>query len=925
MTGSVLLLVVVLWISALGGAFLPGPGASVSDRGVDLAAQHGSSAASPYVSPARPDRSPRTTVGGPDPAVHPVPTTLPLVAPATTPATPIVDAFYYQQAFIVTQVDGSPSTSFTTVTETFTVAASPYDTGYELNALTNAGDWVQFFVTDSWPYTDVGCDNVQHGTIQYGYEIWNSAGSSVADDCFNSFSSGVAPDVGDVVTLQISLADYSDEECESAGAICLTVVDQTHPADSGTTAMPLPDSGATGFTNGFGGTAATSGEFTGPMTEVIDLTATSCEAYGSLPMITYNFTGTTGSGTSAFTPAAVGGYEPFADDFELDQVTGNRVVCGRTSFGSELVSDSPWAQFFSEDIAGDQIEAAQNETAACDVTGGCPLVNVFTDFETSSVSLAVSGLSTSVSGSVTVGEEVTYSASIEGGSSPWSCGLLVNGASSAGLSGTDSPGCAGTYSFPLNDEYTIAAFARDANGNFAVSSSVGFTVNYTVPRQAPPVPSRPSADVYQGVTFTASVSGGSGGGTYSWSANSALGCVDAPYTTGPTLTCVPASPLRCLAGLLELCSEPPVSYQYVDSVGQSATGSTGLWTFVVYADPTLSPPTPSAASVDAGQAVSFAANVDGGSGPGVYAWTEFFPLTMPCVGFTSPTLTCFPYAAGLHYVEFTFVDSNGVYGTGTTILRYDVATDPVNFTETGLPAKTLAKDGWTVVLNGVLAWSSTATISLSVYSTGTYPLVVTGPSGYRTGAGGTQTVTGPTDVAVTFAKGKSAALTLTFRESGLPSTGRKTVQSWCVALDGYAECSTTASLKFRTLAPTSYAFAVQSPLAGQNLTQKVGSTVTYGPDGEIALTRSATVHLTFAYRYAVTFTESGLTGGSWSVTVHGVTETKPYDDPIVFNETNGTYGYKVAGIAGYANSGVPSKVTVSGGPASVAVTFTPKR
>lgn len=917
MIGSVLFLVVALVFSGLGGALPLRAGASLSGRGLYQPVHNDSSGASLYVSQEGPTRATRATVGSPDSGVHLVPTTLPLEAPAPHAATPIVDAYYYQQGFTVTQVDGSPSASFTTVTETFTVAASPYDTGYELNALTNVGDWVQFFVTDSWPYTDVGCDNVEHGTIQYGYEIWNNAGSSVADDCFNSFSSGVAPAVGDIVTLQLSLADYSDEECESAGAICLTVVDQTHPADSGTTAMTLPDSGATGFANG-----NTNGFFTGPMTEIIDLTATSCEAYDALPMITYNFTGTTGSGASAFSPAAVSGYQPFADDFELNQVTGHRIYCGQTPYGFVSVSSSPWAQFFPENLAGDQIEAAQNETAACAVTGGCYTLDVFTDFETSSVNLAVSGLSTSVSGSATVGEEVTYSASIEGGSSPWSCGLWVNGASAAGLVMTSSPSCAGTYTFALNGEYTIAAFARDDNGNFAVSSSANFTVNYTVPRQAPPVPSQASADVGQVVTFTASVSGGSGGGTFEWSADSAVGCAGAAYTTGPTLTCVPSSPLNCL-GIFVICLDPPVSYQYVDSVGQSATGSTYLWSFIVYADPTLSPPTPSAASVDAGQAVSFTANVNGGSGGGFYAWTEYFYLTMPCVGFNLPTLTCFPYAAGVHYVEFTYEDSNGVQGTGETDLRVYINEDPVTFTETGLPSKTLAKDGWTVVLNGVLGWSSTATISFSVYSTGTYTLVVTGPSRYTTTVGGTQTVSGPTDVAVTFAKGKSLALTLTFRETGLPTTGPKTVQAWCVALDGYAECSTTATLKFLTVSPGSYAYAVQSPLAGQTITGRVGST-SLGSSGTLSVAHGETVTLTFVYPYAVTFTETGLSGGSWTVTVKGVSLTAPAGTAIVFHLANGTYGYSVGRVKGYTTVGTPGRAVVDGSAVAVSVTFTPK-
>jgi len=93
--------------------------------------------------------------------------------------------------------------------------------------------------------------------------------------------------------------------------------------------------------------------------------------------------------------------------------------------------------------------------------------------------------------------------------------------------------------------------------------------------------------------------------------------------------------------------------------------------------------------------------------------------------------------------------------------------------------------------------------------------------------------------------------------------------------------------------------------------------------GILNLTGSERLTVTFAFRYSVTFTEDGLSSGTWSVTIKGATHTNGSGNPIVFNLPNGTYSYKIGTETGYTFSGVPKPVTVSGGPASVVVSFKP--
>ena len=236
----------------------------------------------------------------------------------------------------------------------------------------------------------------------------------------------------------------------------------------------------------------------------------------------------------------------------------------------------------------------------------------------------------------------------------------------------------------------------------------------------------------------------------------------------------------------------------------------------------------------------------------------------------------------------------------------------VTFTETGIPPKLLSSHGWAVDLNGTTTRRAAAQIVLTVRN-GTYPLWITGPAGYAVTQPGVLDVAGATTVSVVFEKGKT--VTLGVHESGLPKG-----QPWCVAVRDVTQCTVKSSLTYTNLEPGIYSYAVQSPLSGQSIGAKVGKTVV-PTSGNLTLTTSETVSLTFVYPYAVTFTESGHPNGTWSVTLKGKTLSNATGEPIVFSLPNGTYGYKVGATTGYTVSGSPAKVKISGASALVQVTF----
>jgi YVTN family beta-propeller protein len=277
------------------------------------------------------------------------------------------------------------------------------------------------------------------------------------------------------------------------------------------------------------------------------------------------------------------------------------------------------------------------------------------------------------------------------------------------------------------------------------------------------------------------------------------------------------------------------------------------------------------------------------------------------------------YDSGTNEIFVANGASNNVTVVSVSHLAY-----AVTFMESGLMTKSaerkLAKWGWTVILNGTSESSTTNTITFRNVTNGVYPVLITGPSGTEASGSGPATVRGVTDIAVTLTVGKT--VTLTYAEKGLTKG-----TNWCMALDNATECSGTASIKFVNLTPgpenrtgDEYSCSVVSPTVGQHLASSANATIT--------LTKSTKIVETFAYEYAVTFSETGLSSrgwsGGWTVWVDGVPGSNASDGPITFHLVNGTYRYKVGAIPGCRSVGTPTKVKVEGLGVPVTVTFTQK-
>jgi hypothetical protein len=233
----------------------------------------------------------------------------------------------------------------------------------------------------------------------------------------------------------------------------------------------------------------------------------------------------------------------------------------------------------------------------------------------------------------------------------------------------------------------------------------------------------------------------------------------------------------------------------------------------------------------------------------------------------------------------------------------------VTFTVTGLPGGTI----WGVSLNGTNgSTSAPASVTFSEEN-GTFPYSVSAEPGYlATPSSGSVPVSGAAvivPVAFTIAPGTYNA---TFNETGLASG-----QKWGVTL---------AHVHHTATAPSGLVFLVQNGNINYTIPAVPGY-LSNVANGTLVVNGSATfVNITFSpfvATYSVTFVELGLSGGtSWSVSLNGTQLIGGAPNPIVFNETNGSYPFLVGGVAGYTSAPGSGTVVVAGTSWQRTITFT---
>ena len=270
------------------------------------------------------------------------------------------------------------------------------------------------------------------------------------------------------------------------------------------------------------------------------------------------------------------------------------------------------------------------------------------------------------------------------------------------------------------------------------------------------------------------------------------------------------------------------------------------------------------------------------------------------------------------WINASSINENPVIGGGGDSIwfqiQYSTKVYNVTVSESGLPTGTK----WTATVGGATLNATTASIVFPGLPNGTYNFSVGFEAGYSVSpSNGSVKISGaPLTQDVTYTS-TAPALTsdVTFRTTGLASN-----TTWALVVSGFgAQRTNGPALVFALPDGATYDYQAQNVLG---YTAPAGSSVTV-----VATPLTVTVAYVgvFAPAFALTFTESGLPGGSnWSVTLgspgsgytlYSTTAT------ITFYEPNGSFPVTFLAPAGYVGPISPAEVVVNGVLLDIAVPF----
>ncbi|MFY9716578.1 MAG: thermopsin family protease [Thermoplasmata archaeon] len=256
--------------------------------------------------------------------------------------------------------------------------------------------------------------------------------------------------------------------------------------------------------------------------------------------------------------------------------------------------------------------------------------------------------------------------------------------------------------------------------------------------------------------------------------------------------------------------------------------------------------------------------------------------------------------------------SGGTFSVGGASVAIHVEIGLVTFAVTLTESGLLAGTTWYANSSAWGSLSSSSTTISTVLPNGSYHYTIATVDKSYAAAGGSFAVAGAlVGASVSFSL---VTYTVTVSESGLPygTTFAVTVNSVPETLltDGG-----TDSLVF-TDSNGTYAYSIGG-VAGYYQT-----TLPY--NGNLAVNGASVTEPTLLFSqvtYSVTFTESGLPGGtSWAVTLNGDTLSST-GTTIAFAEPNGTYAYHIDLVPGFGPTPSSGSVLVDAAPVSVAIAF----
>ena len=308
--------------------------------------------------------------------------------------------------------------------------------------------------------------------------------------------------------------------------------------------------------------------------------------------------------------------------------------------------------------------------------------------------------------SVDQGVNVTFTSSASGGSGTYSYQWYVNGVSVSGAT-------SGTYttSFTSTGTESIYVIVTDSLGDSSRSNNLSLTVNL-VPTVSTSSNQNPT-DAGNSVTFTSSLSGGTGPYSYTWTINGIQESTSSSFSYS-----------------FSAAGTYSVNLTVKDSDGKTATASISE---TVNPDPTVTISS-SQNPTDVGKNVTFTTSSSGGTGTLTYQWTingNTYTTSSVALSFTS---------SGTYSISLSVTDTLGNKGTNT-------------MSQTINPTPSVS----------VSSSTNDADVGYKIYFNST-PSGGTGPYSYSWTIGGTQVSTSQ-DFSYSFSSSGSYTVSLTVTDS----------------------------------------------------------------------------------------------------------------------------------------------------------------
>lgn len=248
-------------------------------------------------------------------------------------------------------------------------------------------------------------------------------------------------------------------------------------------------------------------------------------------------------------------------------------------------------------------------------------------------------------------------------------------------------------------------------------------------------------------------------------------------------------------------------------------------------------------------------------------------------------------------------------------MPFVVPNETIVFTESGLP---VGKD-WSVAVDAIaetavagqpIAFSEPfGTHAYLVHSAGSFRVSGLPPEGtFVANSIYARSMT------VGFVTGRTYAIS--WHEVGLQAG-----TTWCVDVGGRV-CSATPTISLKHLTPGNYTYSV-APFGGMTTIVRVGTSWTSTNSASLVIASAGAI-VPVRFAFAVTFTETGLPGGTlWTVSSQGMTVSSATSTIVLFL-TNGTHAFAVHALAGYNRTPATGRILVTGSPVTKAVAFTVK-